>query len=398
MTEVIEYIRGNNPAIWNIIPHLLTGLSSDKNENSWFLVVKLADLYYRFPPYEEREKHRGTSKLSQEEIIKHGLENNVTSIAKVENFLTIPFEINGHAILYLFVENQDLPLSVYYEVKYVIEARLNIEAKNLKLYPSILPFFLSFDEPEIDRINKKIQDKRNYFFLNGLPGMGKHTFIKNHLIYCYGFNPIDLNMHEYSEKGKIQEFNINNKKILIIDELAYCTEVDQKKIQVEIEKNNQETIIFICSAYDPSILSARGVIKYELSEMCLTERVIFPSIQKRSGSLFNILSSFLYLKGYNLLDFNSQLWLNNQPFQNGFNDILNFIQDYFLPQPSFFDMMTNDQSIREIVKNIEIRSIEYAIRIVGKSQNKIAKYLGISRGSLQHKLKKYGYSNKEWEE
>jgi DNA-binding NtrC family response regulator len=132
--------------------------------------------------------------------------------------------------------------------------------------------------------------------------------------------------------------------------------------------------------------------------MCLNERVKFPSIPKRSSSLINIISDYLLFKGLELPGFCSDSWISRQSFHNGFIDIFTFMQDHFLPQPSFFNMMENGNNLRGVIKKIEMLAIEYAIKIVGKSQNKIAKFLGISRGSLQHKLKKYGYSNKEWEE
>jgi hypothetical protein len=123
------------------------------------------------------------------------------------------------------------------------------EARDLMCYPSILPFILSFDEPEIEKINYKIHKKRNYFFLNGLPGTGKHTFIKNHLMYCYGFNSKDLSILKNFDKGKIQEYNVNGIVILIVDELAYCTELDQNRIQKEINEKKDGTVLFFCSVY-----------------------------------------------------------------------------------------------------------------------------------------------------
>jgi hypothetical protein len=198
--------------------------------------------------------------------------------------------------------------------------------------------------------------------------------------------------------GKIQKIQLENIVILIIDELAFCTEIDQKEVLTEIIDRKQETILFICSAYDPAILSSRGVIGLKLAELCINERIIFPSLHKRSKSLINILSKYLFFKGLHLPAFYTEKWQNKQTFQNGFSDIFTIFQDYFTPQPSLMSTLEKGKNIREIVKEIEVFAIDYAIKIVGKSQNKIAKHLGISRGSLQHKLKKYEYSNKEWEE
>ena len=45
---------------------------------------------------------------------------------------------------------------------------------------------------------------------------------------------------------------------------------------------------------------------------------------------------------------------------------------------------------------LEINAIKYALYKAGNSQNKIADFLGISRGSLQHKLRKYNMNDIDW--
>ena len=53
-------------------------------------------------------------------------------------------------------------------------------------------------------------------------------------------------------------------------------------------------------------------------------------------------------------------------------------------------------NLRDIVSEIEISAIRYAHSKVGNSQNKISNFLGISRGSLQNKLKKYALDYDDW--
>ena len=52
--------------------------------------------------------------------------------------------------------------------------------------------------------------------------------------------------------------------------------------------------------------------------------------------------------------------------------------------------------IRDIVKEMEVRAIKAAYSIGGGSQMKVASMLGISRGSLQHKFKKYELPYGDW--
>ena len=52
--------------------------------------------------------------------------------------------------------------------------------------------------------------------------------------------------------------------------------------------------------------------------------------------------------------------------------------------------------IRDIVREMEVRAIKSAYSIGGGSQMKVASMLGISRGSLQHKFKKYDLPYGDW--
>lgn len=52
--------------------------------------------------------------------------------------------------------------------------------------------------------------------------------------------------------------------------------------------------------------------------------------------------------------------------------------------------------IRDIVREMEVRAIKAAYSIGGGSQMKVASMLGISRGSLQHKFKKYELPYGDW--
>jgi hypothetical protein len=52
--------------------------------------------------------------------------------------------------------------------------------------------------------------------------------------------------------------------------------------------------------------------------------------------------------------------------------------------------------VRDIVREMEMRAIKTAYSIGGGSQMKVAAMLGISRGSLQHKFKKYNLPYGDW--
>ncbi|MDH4263459.1 MAG: hypothetical protein OEV78_10490 [Spirochaetia bacterium] len=392
--EIVEKTEGS--PIWIYVTEFLQCLTEDE-PIVWYLIVSFSGVYYKICPNELTTHTNKIEKLSDVDIADLAIKESDGNIFTKNTHTIIPIEILGNSIFYVIIKKIKIMTDLN-AFKYILESFVIKESRDLNQYPSFLPFILSLDDPEIDRINNKIPKLGDYFFLNGHYGTGKHTFIKNHLMYCYGVNPNKFSILKYPEIGGIQKFTINQLEVFIIDELAFCTEVDQKEIQMVINDKKPGVVLFICSAYDPIILSSRGVIQQELAELCIKERIIFPSIQKRSGSLFMTLSSYLLFKGLSVPVFFTENWLNKQIFHNGFTEIFTLLQDYFAPQSSLLSTLDQGRSIREIVKDIEVLAIDFAVKVVGKSQNKIAKYLGISRGSLQHKLKKYDYLNKEWEE
>lgn len=384
----------SNSYIWNTINNYIKTLD-ETGHPSWCLTIRMFSSYYKI--YPENVNSNKIVKIDKMEIDLYSFDLNVNSIRVLNNLLLIPIELNGITLFYLMIEG--VPYNSKYDIlKLTIELLIREESANIQEYPTFLPFIFPIEDTEIQKINHALEQKENFFFLNGLRGTGRHTFIKNHLIYCYGENiqiPTDLNI---SDPGKIQKFHGNTKTVLVVDELAYCMESDQAKLLNEFKEMRKDVILFVCSGYDPGILSSREVIGLELAELCIKYRIIFPSIHKRSEDLYSILKEYMLLKGINMPSICSEDWLKRQDGSGGFKEILGFFQNYFKPQPSIMNLLNNGISLRDVVKGNELMAIEYAISIIGKSQNKIARFLGISRGSLQHKLKKYNYAYNEWEE
>ena len=383
--------------IWELIEYYAFDLTND-NSILWYLIINIFNSYYKIFPF---NAENSKVKIQQVDILE--LERKGVILSEIEDIYSghgitvVPIKNNKESICFIILENFQAQTSVFI-LKLIIEQLFSMEKHNLLEYPNYLPFFFPFENVEIRNINRNLQERKPFFFLNGLQGTGKHTFIKNHIMYCYG-DAIDmlenLRTHDF---GKSRVFNNNEKKITIVDELAYCTEAEQSSLINKILEKKVDEILFICSVYDPTVLGSKGVINLDLVELCLANRVIFPSIHKRSIVFTKLISEYLRLKGLEMPVFITDDWVKKQAFNNGFKNILKFIQDINAPQKPIINFLESGGSIREVVKNTEMLAIEYAISIVGKSQNKIAKYLGISRGSLQHKLKKYEYSYHEWEE
>jgi len=382
--------------IWNLISMFISNFHGEA-QSLWYLIIKFSGNFYKIRPYLADDKEKRFEKKDIDDLKTFGFEPDDKDITKRNENLIIPINFKENTVFYVIIRSDNITIHAKI-LKFMLESLVRQEANDLLSYPSFLPFIFLSDQPEIDLINTKIQQKSNYFFLNGVQGTGKHTFIKNHLMYCYGINTKNMNISKKFEKGKIQNLHRNINNFIIVNELAYCTEGDQLQIIDHISDQDQNNIAFICSAYDPLVLFSRGVIGEELKEFCVNNRIIFPSIQKKIKSLREIIYEYFLFKGIKMPEFFSDHWVNKQLLGHGIEEFLLFIQEYYKSRSPLIALFENRQSLRDQIKEIEILAIDYAIRIIGKSQNKISKYLGISRGSLQHKLKKYNYLNKEWED
>lgn len=391
---VVYNFKKYNPGIWNLIDLSIFELYQTQK---WYMIINLGEIWYKiYPSHAEAEEK--IIILNEADPFFQTVTGSMEEDYGYINDHTVIILNNADKILcYLIVEKKlDFKLLLFW--KQSLELFIKEENQKISQYPSFLPFFLPHNDVEISKINEAIQKQRKVFFLNGVLGTGKHSFVQNYILYRF-FELIDYDQIKNSEMDKICALHLlnNNVEIIIVNELAYLTENDQLVVREKInsEENN---LIFICSAYDPVILSNNGVIIPELVDICLKERVIFPSLQRRQHYLRSLLIQYYRWKGFDLLDFLTEEWLVKQSLNKGFNDLIASFKEYLLPQASFLQTYHEKKSIRKVISDIEVLAIEYAIRFIGYSQNKIAKLLGISRGSLQHKLKKYNYPYNEWEE
>jgi len=390
--EINRQIYDEN--IWNIISNIIFDLYKT---NEWYLLVNCSDCHYKISPWSSDE----AEKITKVEI-KSFIDVEEGGAYKIDGWVNssgamIPIILNGLVVFYIGINGLQNTGNLMC-IQMFIESLVKKEAENHRLYPSFLPYFIPYEDSEVVKSNTALNIKKKFFFLNGLMGTGKHTFIKNHLMYCYQDN-IDYLFIKKLEVSSIHKVYSKTRKmlILIVNELAYLSEEDQIKLMAEINDNSSK-VIFICSAYDPAVLTSRGVLLTGLANLCIQEKLIFPSLHRRFQNLQKILITYYLWKGIILPPFFNEKWIAKQNLSSGFQNFFELMYNFFVPLPSISDSFKENQGIREIIKETEVLAIDYAIRIIGNSQNKIAKFLGISRGSLQHKLKKYNYPYHEWEE
>jgi len=324
----------------------------------------------------------------------------VTEIKKYDEnnllYYQIPIDVNGKLMfVYSFYVSNVIDEMSLFVLKKNIEAYLSIEALDLEKYQTIFPFFFPVSDSSIN-INKNILDKSSrFFFLNGQEGTGKKVFIQNHVLFNY---KMDIyNLFRNNNNNSVIRINIENIHVncLIIRELALLNVEEQEKI---LKDFNMYTHIYVCSAYNLNVLLEKNIVIHEFASFLTNNKIIFSSINRRIAEIISSINYVFAFKGHEVSDLISFSKLSKLRLKKGLSDIYEILKIMlYMKNISQGDFLSHN-GLRDIISKIEVDSIKLGHFIYGSSQNKIAKYLGISRGSLQHKLKKLNFPYNEWEE
>ena len=294
------------------------------------------------------------------------------------------------------------------QIKFQIELLILYEASNIDIYPT----FLTFLYPPSDalaKVNESIYHRRNLdlIFLNGQKGSGKASFAQCFaLLHFHCF--LDFNsMDEKINLTPIDHTRIKN--ILYIPELALLDHSQQSNL-ANISQNQENLFTIASSIYDLNLLFENNIISKKITDICLKERIIIPSLKKRSLDISTIIDFLGKIKS-NIPNLNiSQIKdLNYIDNLDGLKKLLflgknseekiyhGSISNTYANEPNP-SSLEDGLKLRDMITKLEISAIKYAHEKVGDSQNKMADFLGISRGSLQHKLKKYDIDYIDWED
>lgn len=308
--------------------------------------------------------------------------------------LKIPVFVNKDLVIEWSLFLDEKPIENYSSWRDQLLMFIRAEALYPSLYPSFIPYFLPFDDTVFE-INKSLEKKKKLFFLNGQTGTGKKSFIRNHLLLNYQIS-LDFSGKKSVTYKKLQH-KASDLNILIVPELALCEEEELVFVENLLE-NGDNTHIYLCSLYDPDVLHSRGMISSVLRDASIENRIIFPALHRRPSSASQAVRYYSLIKDVQLPKQIDESWFIKSRLKEGFNDVYKTLYTPLYRNTSISDLLAQGKDLRDIVASIEYEAIKFAQRIVGNSQLKIAKLLGISRGSLQHKLKKYDFPYHEWEE
>ncbi len=307
-------------------------------------------------------------------------------------------------------------------IKFNLELLILYESYDDERYPSFL-VFLYPPMGDMSLVNKEIieSNKRSVVFLNGQEGSGKYTFLQCFLLLHYGHLVQKNNLTQGVNQMRILLANREFHRFIYVPELALLDA--EQQVWLLREKNENKNQLIIASVYDSKVLYSHRIISQEIYELCTLNRVILPSLPNRTADIPRLLHFMISVKASN---FDIAQALETKQLDKAFNTIiqtklnLNQVQQEIKkivsessPSNSIEKVVDsnkefvnnhrlveklNDKGVhlREIVSKFEVSAIRYAHSRVGNSQHKMSNFLGISRGSLQNKLKKYDLDYDEW--
>ena len=145
---------------------------------------------------------------------------------------------------------------------------------------------------------------------------------------------------------------------------------------------------FLASQYSLEALYEYKLIREDLYTLLKENQLLFPSLKSRDKEEKKAL--YLFLKEHFIEKLPPiPLW---DKLKENFLSLVEFSRK---EGGEFYWNFSFSSSLREAIAFLEQVGISYAYEVVGESQEKVANFLGISRGSLQHKLKKYGGRGKD---
>ena len=289
-----------------------------------------------------------------------------------------------------------------HSIRFHVELLVLYESLEHDLYPSFMVFLHPFSG-SLQKINKKIKNMRenSFIFLNGQTGTGKFSFFQCFLLLHYNFF-----VKKPNSDSLVYQFQIyakgQSKTIFFIPEMAMLDKEQQRLLL--LRNDNKDYLIFALSVYEVEILIENDILHRRLADVCNLNRIALPSLSKRG---IDIVSTMGFVSSIKLRAENIQKHTIDDLYKMilkekySLNDLYQTIYDersLTHDQNNTYDNRENHTmfNLRDKVAKIEKEAIRYAHSKVGSSQHKMSDFLGISRGSLQNKLKKYRIEYDDW--
>lgn len=234
--------------------------------------------------------------------------------------------------------------------------------------PALTPTFLPFLPPGIGTtalLNERLFSAPPALLLNGQPGTGKAAVLQ-----CLAL----LHAGQRLTQAPFSEYGAPEFEFVLVPELALLEISEQDYLMKRAKKGVR---IWGATVYDVQTLLGRKIITPAVYSFFEAVRIVLPAAQKRDAAELQAAQSFWRaLYGADAATANANL---------------DFVRRRTLGLESISveSILEEGRGLRGVVAEMEKEAIRRAQARVGRSQHKVARLLKVSRGSLQHKLRKY---------
>ena len=245
-------------------------------------------------------------------------------------------------------------------------------------YPGLFPALISHDPERLLQANNQLLQRPDsgVIFLNGQEGSGKKTWTE-----CFvRVNRIDIDIERLHNDSFLRSFGGSD---LVCSEIALLPLEEQAKMLKE-----EFSTMILMSKYRLDALYERGLVTDDVLKICSDNIVALPSFDPSSSEI--VANFWSLFKGRGQVSISESLQTASEARRvalDASSGDLSILTDIF----------ASGGNLRDAVARIEAEAIRRAHSMVGNSQNKIAELLGISRGSLQHKIRKYQLPYGDWD-
>ena len=241
---------------------------------------------------------------------------------------------------------------------------LNYEAKSLDDHPTFLPIFPVGGAFSAELNNLIITPPRT-LLLSGQPGTGKSSTLQC-LSLLHGLARL--------RPGAVMPLQGEQGAIYIVPEVALLEVEEQQNLLAQAESGAS---VWAATVYDTSMLKTRKILVAAFADFLDQQKILLQALAKRDASDLKQLAAF-WSAFYGVE-------------QSSASANLDYYKRRILGMAtlSIESILEEGRGLRGVVAEFEKEAILKAHARVGRSQHKIARLLKVSRGSLQHKLRKY---------
>lgn len=231
---------------------------------------------------------------------------------------------------------------------------------------SFFPAFLPVSELA-KSLNDLLFAPPQVLLLNGQPGTGKRTLLEYLLLRHAG-------CRLPAQRLVALNLPFGKRRAVVVPEVAMLEMEEQQALVKGMRKGD---ILWAATVYDLAMLKSRKILAPILVDMLAESKVLLPAVARREAAELQMLAAF---------------WVALHGAQQGVAQAnLAFLKQKTVGQIglSVEAILEEGRGLRGVIAEFEKEAMLRAQARVGRSQHKIARLLKVSRGSLQHKLRKY---------